>query len=574
MCTKEGKTMTNLISVIKQIVTANQRKNGLIITSKDDEKTPNADDFMKTLAGKDLKKELKATKNGPTGYTNKPLEDPKIDGYWVKLQGWSSCSLKCGPGGTQSFHRQCIPPKNGGKPCEGLKVLTKPCNEHIVCPSTKKAPEPTPQEKEAAKPIVKVMPFSNRFIKYTKCIIKETDALIESYGENLGAPKDNNVLVQVPVRIIMNNRTLTVLEGTDYDNHLFTFNLKSSKFLRDINPNCWGIEEEKPTKVGEPKKMKFCPFGLRSNAKEWVEEWDYDYNLFKYQCSSPLDHKTFNNTMNPDGDDDDDLNNQMDNFKADLIRDKERKMQKAAEEDEVKNNEEKLNGLELEAIRKEFNMEEMLEKDEAQREKDDIGRVKEEVEKEKEKRACLLKTIKEKEMENQYNMMKEESSADLEEEKKNVKNDIIVKRNALSDKLNLMRRRAERRMRKYKQELKGVKSKISDDANSAYHKGGFDCIFQSGDQNYCKARFIKNPVKFGDCIKSIHNRSEWCGVCCKEEIGSFYTAERSGCMRSCDPPHGEHLNSASGGGVPDLRWKAAIQIDDGNALDASKASVQ
>jgi len=41
-----------------------------------------------------------------------------IDGYWVVKQDWSSCTLACG-GGTQTLHRECIPPLTGGKPCAG-----------------------------------------------------------------------------------------------------------------------------------------------------------------------------------------------------------------------------------------------------------------------------------------------------------------------------------------------------------------------------------------------------------------------------------------------------------------------
>lgn len=49
------------------------------------------------------------------------------DGYWVTVQSWSSCTLKCGSG-TQTMQRQCIPPKNSGKPCIGNPILTQVCN--------------------------------------------------------------------------------------------------------------------------------------------------------------------------------------------------------------------------------------------------------------------------------------------------------------------------------------------------------------------------------------------------------------------------------------------------------------
>merc|ERR1712032_371763 len=64
---------------------------------------------------------------------NKPKDDrpeakgPPQDGYWLLLQDWSPCSLKCG-GGMSYQQWMCVPPKSGGKKCQGKSIKTKKCN--------------------------------------------------------------------------------------------------------------------------------------------------------------------------------------------------------------------------------------------------------------------------------------------------------------------------------------------------------------------------------------------------------------------------------------------------------------
>jgi hypothetical protein len=48
----------------------------------------------------------------------------------------------------------------------------------------------------------------------------------------LGQRTEKDFEVNMPVRLIMNNRTLTVLEGTEYDQQLHTFDLRMSKIFQ------------------------------------------------------------------------------------------------------------------------------------------------------------------------------------------------------------------------------------------------------------------------------------------------------------------------------------------------------
>ena len=79
----------------------------------------------------------------------------------------------------------------------------------------------------------------------------------------------------------MNNRTLSVFEGEDYKSITNSFLLISSSFVIDIeNKGCFFIKEN--SKNGNGNIVKFC--SITDNEKN-IEEWKYDFNLFKYQCN-------------------------------------------------------------------------------------------------------------------------------------------------------------------------------------------------------------------------------------------------------------------------------------------------
>ena len=93
--------------------------------------------------------------------------DNPTDGYWIMLQDWTQCSLKCG-GGISTLHRMCVPPKTGGKACDGNPIMTRPCNSQ-PCPKVKEIAENgiNKRDNNTMKPLVKVMPFSTRPQRYS-----------------------------------------------------------------------------------------------------------------------------------------------------------------------------------------------------------------------------------------------------------------------------------------------------------------------------------------------------------------------------------------------------------------------
>jgi hypothetical protein len=203
--------------------------------------------------------------------------DPKatsIDGRWILLQDWTTCSQKCG-GGRSFQHMMCIPPRKGGKPCEeGPAVRERPCQTQ-PCPQVQQMEDAMGggDGQKIEKPIVKVMPISTRPQRYDKCYLKDTDALMEkTEGEGIDQLQ---TFPKVPIRLVMNNKSITVYQDETLHSNYYTFMLKDTMFARikESDPNCFIL-------VGKHEKVKFCSLG----DPKFVEEWDYDFNLFKNQC--------------------------------------------------------------------------------------------------------------------------------------------------------------------------------------------------------------------------------------------------------------------------------------------------
>jgi len=347
-----------------------QRSEGKVIIPKTEKKDPETISGMmnpdaKTKAAVGNSQNLK-NEDGNLGVGFDAKKQQKLtDGYWIILQNWSQCTLKCG-GGKSYLQRMCVPPKNGGKPCEGKPIIDKDCNK-TPCPKVEGTKMKNTNNTQMLKPIVKIMPFSTRPQRYTKCVIKESDMM---YTKNLNDKKDqltdhlgNNKpddmdSIQVPVRVVLNNRTITLFAGEDYDSHLASFVLQRSNVVADQKKSdCFFLNQD------DGKTARLCPFGCDSATKA-VEEWSYDFNLFKYQCN--YGHKEHQVDFNKK------LNDKIKKVKQTILEETQEEMKRKAEDGEEKKMEtevKKTNGVALQAIQKEINLEEMIKLEEQERER-------------------------------------------------------------------------------------------------------------------------------------------------------------------------------------------------------------
>jgi hypothetical protein len=306
------------------------------------------------------------------------------DGYWIILQNWSQCTLKCG-GGKSYLQRMCVPPKSGGKACEGKPIIDKDCNKQ-PCPKVEGTQQKNNTNAQTLKAIVKIMPFSTRPQRYTKCVIKEGDMTYtkdlnqkDQLTSNMGEKPSDMESVQVPVRMVMNNRTVTLFAGEDYDSHLISFVLHRSNLVVDKSrPECFFINQD------DGKTAKICPFGC-DNSKKAVEEWDYDFNLFKYQCN--FGHKEH------EVDFDNKLKDKIKQAKQSILDETQDEMKRKAQDGEankLQTEVKKTNKVALQAIQKEINLEEMIKLEEADREKGEEEEMLKKITEEKKKSVIFI----------------------------------------------------------------------------------------------------------------------------------------------------------------------------------------
>lgn len=180
------------------------------------------------------------------------------------------------------MQRLCVPPKGNGKPCEGQPILTRDCNTQ-KCPTVfnNKSnninsftnPAINRNSKTFVMPAAKAinLNFSNQPLRYDKCHLKEDNLLVSEFS-------DRKFII--PAKVIMNEHSISAFKGNNYDSNVVSFNLKDTKIFKDEkDPKCFVLADNM-------NKYVFCSyFSGSSSSKNAIEEWVYDFNLFKYQCS-------------------------------------------------------------------------------------------------------------------------------------------------------------------------------------------------------------------------------------------------------------------------------------------------
>jgi len=263
ICTEDEVKKNALMNKLREIRIARQREAGIYYVPKISQ--PPSEETMSDIAKAKEMKQIDDEKR--KSYQG----DIAKDGYWQVLQDWSQCNLKCG-GGNSTLQRMCIPPIADGKPCNGQPILIRKCNTH-PCPNaivSQHKTNSTTVNTTELKPVVKVLPFSDRPQRYEKCIVKESDLIM--------ILKEENQELNVPVRAVLNNYTLSAYSGFKFTDLRKTFNLKKAKLYNSLeHKNCFTISDS------NENNAVFCDFGLES-TENFYNEWSYDFNLFKYQC--------------------------------------------------------------------------------------------------------------------------------------------------------------------------------------------------------------------------------------------------------------------------------------------------
>jgi hypothetical protein len=453
-----------------------------------------------------------------------------LDGYWVKMQDWSQCTLACG-GGLQYLQMICIPPKTGGKPCEGQPIRTRPCNQQ-ACPTTIQVSrkqevvnKDSLQSGSSLPVITKMMPVSSRPQRYDKCFIKEADALMELDDKTTQAMISKP---RVPVRLVLNDRTITSYQNDELTSSYGSFNINETDIIRLSNEKtCFKLRNK-------IKEMMLCKLDS-SNADDFVEEWDYDLNLFKNQCKTKRERT--NNFLPEQKKLEEEFNKKMNSLKVEMVAEKTEVIKKKSEEEEEVQLGKKVDDAQttsMLAIQKETKLEELLEKEEAAKEDEETNLMESQLVQEQKKEECLLKSIKEKELENQMNLAKSKAEENVAKIQDETKKTIAIQRLNIKKRILEMRKKKERKQAQIRTQIQAIRAEIAEKLNVAGKNGNQDiCTLQNLEEardKYCGENFSSDYVRYSDC----KDESQFCYVCCENEFGDLNLIERDKCYSTCD----------------------------------------
>jgi len=440
------------------------------------------------------------------------------------------------------------------------EIRTKPCNTqkcpevNIVLQSYLKNKRKNQKKSGAEKfqrPIVTVAAFSNKPQRYTKCIIKENDAFLTSYN------KASKQLIKQPIRIVMNNMTVTLYADEDYENKIHTFNLDTSSILRS-DFCCVQF-------LDSLRKYKVCGFqsdcGTRLNNL-WANNWLKDFRMFKQDCRSS---RSVSRVKPPKtGDEDDDIGELFDQagkkgYSSDEeIRRQAVKFQQKVNktiQNKINNKREKtiLNSIRsseslkaraklsltqnvgFDALKKENEIENLIEHEEKDREVRVVNALAKKIKKENRKQKCLSKTIKRRQIDTQIIEDKREAENEEGEAKEELKLEIDIKRNQLKRKIANMRKRVNRRKAAMETQLQRIRAKMAKDIMLANKDGDME-LCRKGKRsdakrnNYCDNNFIDDYLKNYDC----KDKTNFCYMCCENEFGNNFVDKRNECYDMCD----------------------------------------
>ena len=479
-------------------------------------------------------------------YTGKGA-NPLKDGYWILLNDWSQCSLKCG-GGKRFQQWMCVPHKAGGKPCKGKSVRTRSCHTQR-CPGvsiTQKAFKTT-KNNSVLKPIWKTLPFSNRPQRYIKCQIRESDVLFKSSDPKY-TKKDP---VKIPARLVMNNHTLSLFEDEQYMNNIFTFNLHQVQIAKSKKDHCCIIVRS------NNMQYEICGFNKDCGSKKdpkFYKSWKNDFLMFSHMCYQPHD---IGNGLNEQNKLQDDFQSKISQAQLDVIQEREKLLEGKLElsnENKLEGKVSKTQKTVMKAIKKELALEDLIKKEEQEKVENTTNDLMTKFKYEKHKKKCLEKVLKSKEVEDAKNREGKEVENQIEKLKEDAVVQVKNKRTQLRKKILEIRKKAQRKNRVIEQQIQKVRGSMAADLLKANKSGDWRrCKKARNDKKlvyeYCNTNFIDNFTRNSDCKDS----ENFCYVCCENEYGNMYIKKRDKCYGVCDQLSKKDLSNGEWVWNPELK---------------------
>jgi hypothetical protein len=266
----------------------------------------------------------------------------------------------------------------------------------------------------------------------------------------------------------------------------------------------------------------------------FVEEWDFDFSLFKNQCQEKRPVISLAN---------DDIAKKkfregVQKLKSILIEEKAKIAREDSQKDEeleMKKQVDNTQSMTYLAMQKEIKLEGLLQKEEELREKEDEGNLNKQLQQEEKKKDILMNSIKEKQLEEQFNISRENAKLAIDRIKDEAKKNIIKKRDDIKKKINIMRLKSERKKAEIKSKIISMRTETAEKLQSMTKIGSMDQCFLPNPNDeedlhkievYCASSFPSEISGFMECKVP----ESFCFTCCEKEFGPLQLIVREKCF--------------------------------------------
>lgn len=208
----------------------------------------------------------------------------------------------------------------------------------------------------------------------------------------------------------------------------------------------------------------------------------------------------------------------------------------------------------MKAIQKEQTLEDLIKQEAEEKNRLEEERMRKLIEAEKHKKDCVLKAIKEKELENQIQEKAKEIQQTINTIKQEAAAQVLMKRNNLKKVLNQINQKAAMKRNQLRQELLNVRMSIANELGKAYKKGDINKCSDAMSNvnkrnNYCVSTFAEDFTNLSYC----KNTEEFCEFCCGTEFGEMLSNDKEKCMQQVCPTKKDNGAAAD---KDDGRWVA------------------
>ena len=189
----------------------------------------------------------------------------------------------------------------------------------------------------------------------------------------------------------------------------------------------------------------------------------------------------------------------------------------------------------MKALKKEASMERLIEKEEKERYDKEQRYLMSVIKKEKKKRDCLDKALKDRELEDERNRKAKEAENTINIIRMEAAKQVSKKRDDLKKRIEEIKKKARRKRRILENQLQKVRGQMAKSLLNANRFGDWKLCKDSRRTKekvlkYCDANFMDNFTKNQSC----KDPDDFCYICCENEYGNMYIKQRDKCYDMCD----------------------------------------